>query len=91
VEIGAFLAIFSPFPLIDASRISALEHKIRLATVDPELAKDMAGVGIPPQLYLLRWIRVLFARELPVSENQPLKKTSKFQRLFSAKPWPSDR
>ena len=35
----------------------------RLEKVDPALRRHLDGVGIEPQLFLLRWLRVLFSRE----------------------------
>ena len=35
----------------------------RLEKVDPALRRHLDEVGIEPQLFLLRWLRVLFSRE----------------------------
>ncbi|KAK4507786.1 hypothetical protein PRZ48_001521 [Zasmidium cellare] len=34
-----------------------------LPQVDPELKKHLEGLDIPPQVFLIRWIRLLFGRE----------------------------
>ncbi|KAK7883709.1 hypothetical protein LTR67_010998 [Exophiala xenobiotica] len=50
----------------DSSPIIARSVKIHdeiLAAVDPELALHLHVVGILPQIYSIRWIRLLFGRE----------------------------
>ncbi|KIW16488.1 hypothetical protein PV08_06543 [Exophiala spinifera] len=55
----------------DASPIIARSKKIHddiLAAVDPELALHLHVVGILPQIYSIRWIRLLFGREFEFQE-----------------------
>ncbi|KAK6605580.1 WD repeat domain-containing protein [Botrytis cinerea] len=40
-------------------------HEIYLARVDPRLAKHLTDIEILPQIFLIRWIRLLFGREFP--------------------------
>ncbi|PWN41003.1 RabGAP/TBC [Ceraceosorus guamensis] len=39
-----------------------------LNRLDPQLHAHLQSLGIEPQLYLLRWIRLLFTRELPLPD-----------------------
>ncbi|KAF2758024.1 RabGAP/TBC [Pseudovirgaria hyperparasitica] len=39
-----------------------------LATVDPELHDHLQQLDIVPQIYLMRWIRLLFGREFPFDQ-----------------------
>ncbi|KAJ1330212.1 hypothetical protein BSLG_009631 [Batrachochytrium salamandrivorans] len=39
-----------------------------LSSLDPELARHIDGHGIEPQLYGLRWLRLLFAREFTLPQ-----------------------
>ncbi|KDE05955.1 hypothetical protein MVLG_03641 [Microbotryum lychnidis-dioicae p1A1 Lamole] len=43
-------------------------HDSLLATIDPELHAKLDRLGIEPQLYTIRWLRLLFTREFPVEE-----------------------
>jgi TBC1 domain family member 5 len=50
----------------DSSPIIAKSRKIHdelLATFDPDLALHLQVVGVLPQIYAIRWIRLLFGRE----------------------------
>ncbi|SCV74092.1 BQ2448_6524 [Microbotryum intermedium] len=48
---------------------SARIHDSLLATIDPELHTKLDRLGIEPQLYTIRWLRLLFTREFPVEET----------------------
>ncbi|ULU00799.1 hypothetical protein L5515_004171 [Caenorhabditis briggsae] len=39
-----------------------------LQDIDPTLAKHLSSLDIPPQLYGLRWLRLLFGREMPLHD-----------------------
>ncbi len=41
----------------------------RLTAVDPELSAKLKAAGITPQLYGIRWMRLLFCREVQIREN----------------------
>ncbi|KZL86801.1 wd repeat domain-containing protein [Colletotrichum incanum] len=43
-------------------------HEVCLAKVDPELANHLKDIEILPQIFLIRWIRLLFGREFPFNE-----------------------
>ncbi|PMD24168.1 RabGAP/TBC [Hyaloscypha hepaticicola] len=43
-------------------------HEIYLARLDPGLAKHLTDVEVLPQIFLIRWIRLLFGREFPFDE-----------------------
>ncbi|KAH6682054.1 rab-GTPase-TBC domain-containing protein [Halenospora varia] len=43
-------------------------HEIYLARLDPELAKHLTDIEVLPQIFLIRWIRLLFGREFPFDE-----------------------
>ncbi len=43
-------------------------HDDLLATFDPELALHLQVVGVLPQIYAIRWIRLLFGREFDFKE-----------------------
>ncbi len=40
-------------------------HHVLLRRLDPELYFALERVGVLPQLYMIRWVRLLFAREAP--------------------------
>ena len=40
-------------------------HEDYLHRTDPELAEHLAAIEILPQIFLIRWIRLLFGREFP--------------------------
>ncbi|GAB0132632.1 hypothetical protein EsDP_00001061 [Epichloe bromicola] len=40
-------------------------HEVCLGKVDPELAAHLSDIEILPQIFLIRWIRLLFSREFP--------------------------
>ncbi|KAB8297186.1 hypothetical protein EYC80_002564 [Monilinia laxa] len=43
-------------------------HEVYLARVDPQLAKHLTNIEILPQIFLIRWIRLLFGREFPFND-----------------------
>lgn len=47
-------------------RISNFIQNDLLTHIDPALAAHLSNFGIQPTVYLLRWVRVLFSRELSV-------------------------
>ncbi|TPX19892.1 hypothetical protein DIZ76_017685 [Coccidioides immitis] len=40
-------------------------HQILLGSIDPELMSHLQTIGILPQIYLTRWLRLFFGREFP--------------------------
>ncbi|KAI0166670.1 RabGAP/TBC [Xylariaceae sp. FL1272] len=40
-------------------------HEVCLYKVDPELSTHLTNIEILPQVFLIRWIRLLFSREFP--------------------------
>eukprot|EP00475_Leptophrys_vorax_P001251 TRINITY_DN1066_c0_g1_i1.p1 TRINITY_DN1066_c0_g1~~TRINITY_DN1066_c0_g1_i1.p1 ORF type:complete len:433 (-),score=63.83 TRINITY_DN1066_c0_g1_i1:260-1558(-) len=45
-----------------------LVHHVWLKTVDPVVYLNLSAAGIEPQLYLLRWYRLFFAREFQLQK-----------------------
>ena len=43
-------------------------HENYLHHADPELAEHLAAIEILPQIFLIRWIRLLFGREFPFED-----------------------
>ncbi|QUC19438.1 uncharacterized protein UV8b_03679 [Ustilaginoidea virens] len=43
-------------------------HEYCLQKVDPELATHLSNIEILPQIFLIRWIRLLFSREFPLNQ-----------------------
>lgn len=67
-------SLSSPSPQI-ASPIeqrSKRIHEVLLARLDPELATHLTQIEILPQIFLIRWIRLLFGREFPFESLLPL-------------------
>lgn len=56
----------STSPIVDRSRRI---HDEYLAEVDPELAIHLRQIEILPQIFLLRWIRLLFGREFSLKDT----------------------
>ncbi|KAI9770148.1 MAG: hypothetical protein M1840_003598 [Geoglossum simile] len=52
-------------PIVERSRHI---HEDFLATVDPGLADRLRELDVLPQVFLIRWIRLLFGREFPFDE-----------------------
>lgn len=49
-------------------RLSEKIHKELLKAVDPELADCLTRLEVLPQVFLIRWIRLLFGREFPFEQ-----------------------
>ncbi|KAL8381428.1 hypothetical protein RB595_005613 [Gaeumannomyces hyphopodioides] len=47
-------------------------HEVTLRSVDPELANHLKALEILPQIFLIRWIRLLFGREFPFEQQLAL-------------------
>ncbi|ROV98304.1 hypothetical protein VSDG_04460 [Cytospora chrysosperma] len=47
---------------------SKMIHEVALMRIDPELAKHLQATEILPQIFLIRWIRLLFGREFPFEQ-----------------------
>ncbi|KAH6963873.1 rab-GTPase-TBC domain-containing protein [Fusarium avenaceum] len=43
-------------------------HEVCLQKVDPELAAHLTNIEILPQIFLSRWVRLLFSREFPFEQ-----------------------
>ena len=43
-------------------------HENYLHHADPELAEHLAAIEILPQIFLIRWVRLLFGREFPFED-----------------------
>ncbi|KAG0652171.1 TBC1 domain family member 5 [Hyphodiscus hymeniophilus] len=43
-------------------------HEVYLARLDPGLAKHLTDIEVLPQIFLIRWIRLLFGREFPFDD-----------------------
>ena len=43
-------------------------HEELLRHVDPELAEHLTAIEVLPQIFLIRWIRLLFGREFPLDD-----------------------
>ncbi|KAL7937644.1 RabGAP/TBC [Trichoderma chlorosporum] len=43
-------------------------HEVCLQKIDPELAAHITDIEILPQIFLIRWIRLLFSREFPFNQ-----------------------
>ena len=43
-------------------------HEEYLRKIDPELTEHMTAIEILPQIFLIRWIRLLFGREFPLDD-----------------------
>ncbi|KAL9612197.1 MAG: hypothetical protein Q9167_003185 [Letrouitia subvulpina] len=52
-------------PIVERSR---RVHDIYLQQADPELAEHLTAIEILPQIFLIRWIRLLFGREFPFDD-----------------------
>ncbi|KAL8737830.1 MAG: hypothetical protein Q9181_001321 [Wetmoreana brouardii] len=55
----------SSSPIVERSRRI---HEIYLHQADPELAEHLSAIEILPQIFLIRWIRLLFGREFPLDQ-----------------------
>ncbi|KAM5351494.1 hypothetical protein ACJ41O_004217 [Fusarium nematophilum] len=43
-------------------------HEVCLQKADPELAAHLTNIEILPQIFLIRWVRLLFSREFPFEQ-----------------------
>ncbi|KAK7923977.1 TBC1 domain family member 5 [Apiospora marii] len=43
-------------------------HEVLLYKVDPDLSNHLKAIEILPQIFLIRWIRLLFSREFPFDQ-----------------------
>ena len=43
-------------------------HEEYLRRIDPELAEHLTAIEVLPQIFLIRWIRLLFGREFPLED-----------------------
>ncbi|KAI0400999.1 rab-GTPase-TBC domain-containing protein [Xylaria palmicola] len=56
-------------------------HEVCLYRVDPELSIHLKNIEVLPQIFLIRWIRLLFSREFPFDQMLIL-----WDTLFSVDP-----
>ncbi|KAF8418799.1 rab-GTPase-TBC domain-containing protein [Tirmania nivea] len=52
-------------PIVEKSRVI---HEDLLMAVDPQLARHLKELDVLPQVFLIRWIRLLFGREFPFEQ-----------------------
>ncbi|CUS12837.1 unnamed protein product [Tuber aestivum] len=52
-------------PIVEKSKYI---HEHLLMAVDPELSEHLKALDVLPQVFLIRWIRLLFGREFPFEE-----------------------
>ncbi|MCJ1284204.1 hypothetical protein MMC26_003535 [Xylographa opegraphella] len=57
--------ITSSSPIVERSKCI---HEDYLRRVDPELTKHLTAIEILPQIFVIRWIRLLFGREFPFDD-----------------------
>ncbi|WKY02749.1 hypothetical protein Q1695_016206 [Nippostrongylus brasiliensis] len=66
-ESGPFMRLQDATPTSPVMReLSAIGE--RLHSVDPVLAEHLSNLDIPPQLYGIRWLRLLFGREFSIHD-----------------------
>ena len=65
IEQAGTAATTNNSPIVKRSRRI---HEDYLYRADPELAEHLAAIEILPQIFLIRWIRLLFGREFPFDE-----------------------
>ncbi|RCI17246.1 hypothetical protein L249_2143 [Ophiocordyceps polyrhachis-furcata BCC 54312] len=51
--------------IVDKSRFI---HEVCLRSVDDELATHLVDMEVLPQIFLIRWVRLLFSREFPLDQ-----------------------
>ncbi|KAH8199643.1 hypothetical protein TruAng_006173 [Truncatella angustata] len=56
-------------------------HEVLLYKVDPDLSSHLKNIEVLPQIFLIRWIRLLFSREFPFDQMLAL-----WDTLFSIDP-----
>ncbi|KAK0711117.1 rab-GTPase-TBC domain-containing protein [Lasiosphaeris hirsuta] len=67
---SAFYEVGSDSPSLARDRNTIVEkskyiHEVALMRVDQELATHLRNIEVLPQIFLIRWIRLLFGREFP--------------------------
>ena len=65
-------------PIVERSRRIT---EVYLRQADPELAEHLTAIEIPPQVFLIRWIRLLFNREFSMDDVLDL-----WDKLFAEGP-----
>ncbi|KAI1143837.1 RabGAP/TBC [Hypoxylon sp. FL0543] len=86
-EVGEAATGASPATLRRQSATSSIVeksqyiHEVCLYKVDPELSTHLKNIEILPQVFLIRWIRLLFSREFPFDQMLVL-----WDTLFSIDP-----
>ncbi|KAI1393709.1 RabGAP/TBC [Hypoxylon trugodes] len=70
-----------PSPISSIVERSQYIHEVCLFKVDPELSTHLKNIEILPQVFLIRWIRLLFSREFPFDQMLVL-----WDTLFSIDP-----
>ncbi|OAA58571.1 Rab-GAP/TBC domain protein [Niveomyces insectorum RCEF 264] len=74
-ELSPFLASSHSAGGVEESAIVKMSkeiHETTLMQVDPELATHLKNIEILPQIFLIRWIRLLFGREFPFQQHLAL-------------------
>ncbi|KAI1879592.1 hypothetical protein JX265_002546 [Neoarthrinium moseri] len=56
-------------------------HEVLLYKIDPDLSNHLKNIEVLPQIFLIRWIRLLFSREFPFEQMLVL-----WDTLFSVDP-----
>ncbi|KAI1096319.1 RabGAP/TBC [Rostrohypoxylon terebratum] len=74
-------SIIQPSPTSSIVEKSQYIHEVCLYKVDPELSTHLKNIEILPQVFLIRWIRLLFSREFPFDQMLVL-----WDTLFSVDP-----
>ncbi|KAI1375039.1 RabGAP/TBC [Hypoxylon crocopeplum] len=86
-EVGEAASNIPPTSFGQHSQISSIVeksqyiHEVCLYKVDPELSTHLKNIEILPQVFLIRWIRLLFSREFPFDQMLVL-----WDTLFSVDP-----
>lgn len=57
--------LFNNSPIVERSK---RVHEYYLHHADPELAEHLTAIEILPQIFLIRWVRLLFGREFPFED-----------------------
>jgi len=67
-ETGNHNAPAAPGPLSNSPIVERSKriHEEYLLKVDPELTEHLTAIEVLPQIFLIRWIRLLFGREFPL-------------------------
>ncbi|KAI1450941.1 RabGAP/TBC [Annulohypoxylon stygium] len=73
--------LVQPSPTSSIVEKSQYIHEVCLYKVDPELSTHLKNIEILPQVFLIRWIRLLFSREFPFDQMLVL-----WDTLFSVDP-----